>query len=509
MQFQAPAGIDDLAASPELRDRFLALWNDNGDAGFLGRYVTDAAQVSPNYVDPRIEAPATEPVPIPWNGFPRALSRWYNDELSTAAKEQAEATADVLTPVLSWVMPSRGQLRLFSAEAHRVPLFGAGAVPLARPLRKILPDNTLGAEVPQMRRQQDEYLEWHPAHDAAGRLVALTFTAEPPDYWIALAAVSRARVVELYQALVGPQVQEQDLFHATDLAAFGVGLDGQQRWFNVGRKGEYDQLNPWTTTKGIVHLTHRANTLGAEVRLAADSSVIWQSDREPPPPDPNSPEPEIRRIACGGYGGINRSSDPLIGQGVGDKVLEDLRVTLTDPIGLYIASIGIAGLSGPQGQAVGARALEIVRGQDDPFEPRILRFSIRLPPDAPFRLDECKLEGRLLKRGGQVARVTTMQLYAQAYQGGTDLEAQDCVGHPCRHTERTELFFVGDAGNPCPGPQDVEWLSETPFEVPSAEMLLELTAAARDVTGGTDPVTAKVALTAVPTLSTSRAPIKP
>ena len=507
MNFKAPAGIEDLAATPDLQEQLLELWNDNSADGFVGQYVTDAAQVSPNYVDPRVQAPTTEAVAIPWNGFPRALSRWYEDELSTAAKEQAEATADILTPILFWVAPGDEGLQLFSAEAHRVPLFGETATTLARPLRRILPDSTLGPEVPQMRRQQDEYLEWRPTHDAAGRLIALTFTAEPPDYWTALATVSRARLLELYRALVGPQVQEADLFHATDLAAFGVDSTGDTGWFNIGRKDQYDPLNPWTTTKGIVHLTHRANTLGAEVRLAADSSVIWASDTAPPANPPSQIEPEITRLACGGYGGINRSSDPAIGQAVGGAVLENARVTLTDPIGLYIASIGLGGLTGPQGQPVGMTAVTITRGQDDPFEPRILRFEVKLPAGAGFRLDECTLDGRPLIHGGQVARVTTMQLYAQVYPGGANLDADPCQGQACRHPERPELFLVGTIGRPCPAAADLSWLSETPFEEAIADAFVRDRIAAAPI--GSDRLAAGVSVSVPPTLATSRAPRKP
>ncbi len=506
MAFKAPAGIDDLVGSPDLQQQFADVWNDNS-RGFLGRYVSDAASGSQNYVDPRTEAPATEPVAIPWNGFPRALSRWYNDELSVAAKEQAEATADVLTPILSWMEPVDGEPQLFSAEAHRVASFGERALSLARPLRRMQADGTIGSEVPQMRRQQDEYLEWHATRDGAGRLIALTFTAEPPDYWIALATVAKARVVQLYRHLVGPQVQEQDLFHSTDLAAFGVDRNGNQGWFNIGGKDEYDPLNPWTTTKGIVHLTHRANTLGAEVQLAADSSVVWASDRDAPPPAPDTPRPEIRRIACGGYGGVNRSSDPLIGQGVGGTVLQNVRVTLTDPIGLYIAHIGLNGLTGPQGQPVGMSAVEITRGTDDAFQPRMLRFNVKLPQGAPFRLDECKLEGRNLSRGGQVARMTTMQLYAQTYSGGANLDARNCAGRLCRHPDRPELFLIVGANRSCPRPDAVQWLEETPFEPRLADaFVVERAAAARTLASAR--VAGKVSVPAVTPLMTKRGPGK-
>lgn len=511
MLFRAPAGLDDLSDLPDLRDKLIAIWNDDGKNGVLGRYVTGARARSMNYVDPRLVLPTTEPVKIPWNGFPRALSRWYDDELSTSHKEQAEAAAEITTPILSWVEAVGGQLNLRETEQHHVPFFGARAVALARPLRRILPDGTLGPELPRVRRQQDEYLEWHATRDVAGRLVALTLTAEPPDYWVALARVAPQRVLKLYRDLVGPQVEEGDLFFSTDLAVFGVDLDGQTKWFKLERKGTYDELNPWTTSKGIVHLTHRANTLGAEVFLAADASRIWQSDTEPPPVGPNVPAPEVRRIACGAYGGVNRSSDPLIGRGVGDAVKTGARVTLTDPIGLYIANPDISGLRGPHGEPIGKQALSIVRGQDDAFDPRILRFEVRLPVGTQFGLEDCTLDGRKLTRGGQVARLTTMHLYAQTYPGGADSTPQACEGRVCRHPQRTELFTIGDPNpmNACPDAQNLAWLLETPAEPDSGPPPITVHAAApptpQDVAA---EIKVGANLTVARLLSTDRAPRK-
>ena len=512
MPFGAPAAVDDLADLPELREKFVELWNDNGENGYLGRYVAGAARRSRNYVDPRQEPPVSDAVKIPWNGFPRGLSRWFDDEQSSANKERAEAAADVATPILSWVEPIGGELGLREAEEHRLPFFGPQAQALARPLRRILPSGALGPEVLRERRQQDEYLEWHASRDAAGRLVALTFTAEPPDYWAALAEVAPDRVFKLYQQLVGPEVEKDDLFHSTDLAVFGLDLEGTPQWFALPRKGTYEPLNIWTTTRGIVHLTHRANTLGAEVTLAADSSLVWGSDSQPPPVGPGAPNPEILRVACGGYGGINRSSDPLIGLGVGRAVKGGARVTLADPIGLYIGNADIGGLLGPQGQPVGKQALSILRGQDDPFDPRILRFEVRLPVGTPFGLDDCTLDGRKLARGGQVARVTTMQIYAQTYPTGADVNPVACEGRACRHPERAEVFTIGapNLATPCPGTANSRWLLETPFEgipaIPAPGAAVGPPAVPAMEAHEAAGVKAKLAI--APTLPTSRAPAK-
>jgi hypothetical protein len=157
----------------------------------------------------------------------------------------------------------------------------------------------------------------------------------------------------------------------------------------VADKGDYNPLNVWTTSKGIMHLTHPANTLGAEVNLAKDASSARDCDALPPP-TPAEPSAEVRRIACGQYGGINRSSDPLIGLGVGDIINAGLKLSLTDPVGLYIAKCDLASLKGPNGEAV-ANAMTVVRGQDDANEPRMVRVRIEAPAGAAYYSTASKL----------------------------------------------------------------------------------------------------------------------
>lgn len=55
-------------------------------------------------------------------------------------------------------------------------------------------------------------------------------------------------------------------------------------------------------------------------------------------------------ICCAGYGGVNRSSDPTIGGLVNELVQFGLKVTLRDPIGLYIKGIDLSGFGGPNGE---------------------------------------------------------------------------------------------------------------------------------------------------------------
>ncbi|MDB5576649.1 MAG: hypothetical protein JWR80_1825 [Bradyrhizobium sp.] len=469
MLLQAPAGLDDFDHNEgALRTKFQTLWNSRSrNDGYLGYFVAAAAQL-PNYVDPRDKPPPTDPVPVPWNGFPKAMSNWFGDETSDAAREQAEAAADTLGYLVYWVQPDPEdptRLVTLSCPSHQMPFFasvyGDHVLKLARSRCIVLPNGKVSPPFLEQYRQQDEYLEWHADRDANGKLTALTFTAEPPDYWEALAQVSPAKVLALYKSLVSSQVKEEDLFFQGDVVAAGIDQNGNARWYRTPqRKGDYNPLNVWTTSQGAMHLTHPANTLGAEVNLAKDASAVRDCDPLPPPTQAE-PRAEVRRIACGGYGGINRSSDPLIGLGVGRTVFgaNGKKLTLTDPVGLYIANFDIASLRGPNGEVIDRT---VVRGKDDQSEPRMVRIRVAAPDGAAFTLGDCKLGTRALTRGGQIARLTTMALYVQTYDDAADQTSAKCKGPPCRNPTHPNLFIAGNSQG-CPAPDDVAWLLETPY----------------------------------------------
>ena len=480
MIFRPPANQDDFADRPADRDAFLELWNRrspdlDSEFNYMGDFVTLAA-LNPNYVDPREEPATGSPAPVPWNGFPRLLSRFYSDQVSEAARAKAEEVADVLTPWLYWIWPNaQGEASLRNAVRHQLPFFAAQLgisadmlADIARPLHAINPDETIGSAIPEFRRQQDEYLEWFVDHNDDGTIQRIILTAEPPDYWSALAEVAPDRVVELYQQHVSSEAVVEELFYPDRVAAFGMVAPNQLGWVEIPNLGgKYNPLNKWTTTQGIMHLTHRANTLGAEVNLAGDASVPRTIDAAPRAPG-QDPAPEIERIACARYGGINRSSDPNIGLAVGDLVRAGNRLTLADPVGLYIASVGLNGLRGPRGEVLGSVAGHVVRGADDPFEPRILRYEVRLPDNADFTLSDCAFDNRPLVRGGQIARATTIQLYVNAYSGSADPSADDCEGALCRMPGSDQVFssasLRNDGAAECPPTGSPQWLLETPDE---------------------------------------------
>ncbi len=108
------------------------------------------------------------------------------------------------------------------------------------------------------RNVQDEYLEWYIHRDGNGDIVAVDFTCENPEYWMLLFQEDSDTVVSLYQSFVGPAVVKSDL---------------------VKVNGTYNINNKWNLTDGAMHLRQTNNTLPAEIKIAA-ASTITRTDKD-------------------------------------------------------------------------------------------------------------------------------------------------------------------------------------------------------------------------------------
>lgn len=260
-------------------------------------------------------------------------------------------------------------------------------------------------------RNQDEYLEWRTERNAANAVVRVTFTCEPPEYWEAMAegyplsyrgpkthpnAGDHGKVLALYRQLAGPQVQEADLFPG----------------------GVYDPNNRWNTTDGIVHLTQPQNTLGAEINLAAEATVLRKDENGAPI------VAEVPLIRCSGFGDENRASDPHIGQVVNGLAARGFSLTLLNPPGLYIHQINTQGWTkpGPGNTRVptGDEFWTIIRGTPS----RILRAVYEVPvgvmrPDGQqMTVSDIQIGGIPIRFGGQIAKRISMKLVATGCREG-------------------------------------------------------------------------------------------
>jgi hypothetical protein len=371
--YTPPGNLDDLAGRAS-REQFLVNWDqyilkafrDNiGDLGDDPLFFTEA------------DTPATTPaVRIPWNAFPLSLTR------KVGAGVAAWKAADILQSTTGYTPPG-------------------------------------APKVTTQYRPQDEYCEWF-AYITPGttKISRIVFTAEGPEYWIKLAEADLDQVVALYQAYVDPQVKQSDLLLTADL---------QYDRDTVLAAGTYNPFNIWNTKKGVMHLTHPANTLGAEINLAAVASQTVKDNT-------GARVTDVRRlVCCAGYGDANRSSDPLIGWNVnttcvpiaaGGAVLD---ATLADPVALYMDGLQPGFLTGPSGESLDGW-FQFRRGAPG----KGLLAVLEAPAGAGFGLDQVLVKGVPLTRGGQIAEIINMVLYAKAKpHTGNAPSLVGCTSHCC------------------------------------------------------------------------------
>ncbi|KAK1750174.1 hypothetical protein QBC47DRAFT_126078 [Echria macrotheca] len=176
------------------------------------------------------------------------------------------------------------------------------------------------------RNAQDEYLEWSILRDASDpaqhkRIISVTYTCEGPEYWQFLAENQPDTVSSLYTSL-------NPLFAASMKPT---------DWF--GPDGVYVPANKWnnsTTTGSIAHLAQPNNTLGAEIDIAAQGTVIRKDANGHIITD------KVKLINCSAYGQPERNSDPTIGILVNNLARQGASVSIANPVAIYIHSFNTA-----------------------------------------------------------------------------------------------------------------------------------------------------------------------
>ena len=215
------------------------------------------------------------------------------------------------------------------------------------------------------RGVQDEYLEWFIERDANDEVSAVDFTCEGPEYWHYLSQVlTKSDFATLYQ-IANPTATAASLFDA---------------------KGNYNPLNEFNTTKGIMHLIHGANTLGAEIDIVAQSTM-WRDKQA---------VVNCRRChSANAIGDGSRKSDPTIASNVNQLALDGRAITIADPVGLYIDSIDTKGWTTPDGSDPKS-LFKVTRGS-----PGVrARFEV---PNKKFKISDVKIGGEAIHFAGQIA----------------------------------------------------------------------------------------------------------
>ena len=227
---------------------------------------------------------------------------------------------------------------------------------------------------------QDEYVEWHSA-GLGGQNGRITFTTEFPEYFEAFAEIG---VSELKQAIAeiypGTSPGNHELFGPAFDPTTASALQRRNRF------RQFLPSNPYNNgTRGILCLTHGANSLGALVNLLIHCS------KPRPDLDPNQV-----CAAVGGFCGDGRSSDPRISVAAQTLALGGQVLSASDPIGVRI--VRLRGNWSMNGQAIdiantpdsnGTNMWQLTRGGR--------RAVLAVPPGL-------ELNGQAVVSGAQVSR---------------------------------------------------------------------------------------------------------
>jgi hypothetical protein len=383
-KFNPPANISDFDLASPLLDE----WNEKLSLRFESEIqsLINDVDVRPNQIaffNP-VKAPSGQVTVahITWGGFPNVLT-------ATFGKQRALQIADDLRSFIAYGDPNGGQELNFNF------------------------------------RPQDEYLEWIVKRDeTTGKIKEVVFTCEGPEYWETLSQDPEL-LLRLYKLYAGAEVTLTDLQHSQDVYERNENNDLER----VYRKGEYNRWNKWNLSSAI-HLTHPANTLSAEINLAARSTVARKKD-EVILTDAHD------LICCSGYGATNRNSDPTIGSVANSAARDRNWVSLHDPIGLYISAINPSQFTKPDGSAIPdfeSRYWNIIRSSND--GKMILRTSVKVPENEmfdgkPLLLGDLLVNGDTLHYGGQVADTVTVGLYVDVVPNGPQATGLPCPSKCC------------------------------------------------------------------------------
>ncbi len=263
------------------------------------------------------------------------------------------------------------------------------------------------------RDRQDEYCEWSVERDPdSDKIVKISFTCEGPEYWTFLAGVNPDKVLELYRQFISPAVESAHLFTPA---------------------GKYKLRNIWnnSTTNGAMHLIQGANSLVAEIELAAGSSVVRSIDG-------TLLTGEQELIECGQYGDPDRHSDPHIGAVVNSVTRQKADVTLANPVGIYFSGLTTTGWKTPDGSD--PRSFwRYIRGTDR----KPVRAEFSVPDGTGFVVGDITINGKPIDFGGQVADFITMKLTGLGTRFGQS-DVEPMTG--CRVCQAEDAVVADDSG---------------------------------------------------------------
>jgi hypothetical protein len=358
--YSTPSKITDFSQDSQKQDSLNKVWDLTLDSYSKAAIVSNPWNVDYQapcdwYVDPTIITVPTSAYvePVFWTAFPNRLKIYFAE----SEKSPYGFTDDQVFAIADYV-----ELPPSPINVKQPPLStdtGAG-LPYYIPSIKCPllnwdePESTWRAYDPLgPRGWLDEYCEWAVTRNKEGKITKISFTCENPEYWFCLWSVDPERVLELYQELVNPNVIIEDLYLPSPDGT-GYVIDTETG------KAAYNPLNKWNSGTiatqnggGAVHLTSPPNTIGAEIMLASQATLL----REIEPVNYN-----MQNLVCKSeFGRPYRNSDPHIGLQANQVVKAGFKITLTNPIGLYIQRPNFTNYTTPDGTDA-SKFYKVIRG---------------------------------------------------------------------------------------------------------------------------------------------------
>lgn len=418
--FATPANWDDFQDSPNKATRaaFRQAWSDNIERwtqyGIVGNPWTGLNDDNRDgYANP-----ALQPVPegavavlTTWPAFPHRLSYYGARNTPCYSTDEVLQLAD-----FGYTSTGRG-----------FPRTPADLLQLNSPLDQAW---TWGPP----RGWCDEYCEWS-VHRTGEIIDRIDFTCENPEYWTTLWDFDRELMRSKIEEIVRYPVSLEDLYLRDAKGDPIVDVATGQY--------AYDPINKWNRGTistplggGAIHLTSPPNSLGAEIYLAAAATIAR-----------NDGAPVLAAhdlINCSLYGGVDRNSDPHIGQNVNQVARLGLLATLQDPVGLYIQEPAFtrfelpADKAAPEGKpAITARdCWTLTRGRET--IPGLagnygLHARFEVPEGYDFEINDIKIDGNPIRYAGQVAKTFDIGIHAVGFpgkDGPVKVVERECVYHP-------------------------------------------------------------------------------
>ena len=269
------------------------------------------------------------------------------------------------------------------------------------------------ADVPSTRIQ-DEYCEWSVRKNNEDKITRILFTSEPPEFYESL-------FYDYFE--VGT-----DQTHALLLELYKSRCDDQEITIDELKdsRGNYDRYNKWNN-EYCVHMQQPDNTLGAQINIAARSSILRMDTRT------NSIISDADElINCGLYGARSRQSDPSIGAAINSEVRANNFVTLENPVGLYMTDFDPDGISSPDGTDA-SEFWKVLKGEasENKEDSMIVRAEFTVPKEKGYTVSDLDIGGENIIYGAQIAAKIGVRVSALATPAGDQAKVPRAIG--CRN----------------------------------------------------------------------------